>query len=155
MNKHKSGNVNNSSSNETFGYIKQQNEKSFYEMNSSGLENKKVEPKKVKSDFFDSDEENKSKSAEKSKIEDKSVEDFSQIMRELRSRHNLKFKSPNTSMHSSKPNETKLKEKSKLKEGSKMKMSGLFNNLFKELSEGEKMCNDTYDKVNQQSEVGC
>jgi hypothetical protein len=125
-------------------------------MNSSSLENKKVEPKKVNSDFFDSDQESdNSRINDNSRLENQSTEDFSQIMRKLRLKHNLKFKSTNTSLQSSKQSERKFKDESVKKDSTKPKMgmSGLFNTLFKELSVGEKMCDDTYDKVNQQSEV--
>jgi hypothetical protein len=129
-------------------------------MQYSKLPNERVEPKIVNSNFFDSDDD-KSKISENDETE-KSTENFSQIMQKLRSKHNLKFQSQQGSLQFSQKTEVESKpgnegisqKKFKNQSQQKKEVSNLLNNLFTEMSAGEKIVDDTYFKVNQRNDVG-
>ena len=165
MQKSKSGKVNNScsnkdSSNQIHSPLPNNQQKNKSKSPRMKLESKVVEPKKVDSNYFDSEDENQNNSQIKdSLLENKSTEKFSQIMAKLRSKHNLKFQSESQSILSSNISEVQNTERSRpvnLKStytSNQKGMSGLLKNLFKEMSAGEKICKETYAKVNKQNEV--
>ena len=144
MQKSTSGNVNNSSNDKASLPNPKPNNESKIK-----LENKVVEPKKVDSNFFDSDEETENTSKLTfSELENKSAEHFSKIMAKLKTKHQIKFKSSSHSIKTSKTSENQNNPGKK-----KVGMSNLFQSLFKEISAGEKICDDTFTKVNQESDV--
>lgn len=171
MQKNTSGKVDNSSANsgarekinnEHQEYTNWMSNKNNKDSSPTKLKNQIVEPKIVNSNFFDSDQEDKSeRKTSLCKDPDETSDNFSQIMRKLRSKYNLKFQSQNNSVEFSQQTEsfskmtdqTLSKKNSIINSNKQKKVSNLLNNLFKEMKAGEKMCNDTYTKVNKRNDV--
>lgn len=120
----------------------------------SGLQNKRVEPKIVDSDSFDSAEEEPITARSQAAQSDK--DQVSLILRKLRSKNNLMFESDRLSNthKDSRSGQGGPPTHGSRNSKDRLGMSGLLNTLFKEVSAGERMCDETYAKVNQDSEVG-